>query len=189
MIQDECVRTIMRLSKAHYFADFVVYPPAAGVLMAIALRPPSSLSLMQSLVALLAGLAAWTLVEYAAHRFVLHEVRFLAKMHEMHHKDPTGFVGTPTWVSFTMICAGALLPLWWEIGLDLASAFTAGIMVGYVWYVGVHHVVHHWRTHPGSYLYRLKHRHALHHHMRQPCNFGVSTALWDHVFGTAFVGR
>lgn len=179
----------MRLSKRGYFADFVVYPPAAAALMAAALRPGSALSWTESLVAPLTGLAVWTLVEYVTHRFILHEVRYVAEMHEMHHEDPTGFVGTPTWLSLGMICCGALLPLWWETGLGLASGVTAGMMVGYVWYVGVHHVVHHWRIGPDGYLYRLKRRHALHHHARQPCNFGVSTGFWDRVFGTAFTGR
>ncbi len=107
----------------------------------------------------------------------------------MHHDQPTGFVGTPTWLSLGMICCGALLPLWWETGFHLASGITAGLMLGYLWYASVHHLVHHWPIRQGTLLYRLKRRHALHHHARQPCNFGVSTAFWDRVFGTAFVGR
>lgn len=179
----------MRLSKSSYFADFVVYPPSAGVLIAAALWPGSRLSWTASVLAVLTGLAVWTLVEYITHRFILHEVRYLAAMHELHHDDPNGFVGTPTWLSLGLICCGALLPLWWETGLHLASGVTAGMMVGYLWYVGVHHAVHHWRIDADSPLYRLKRRHALHHHARQPCNFGVTTGFWDRVFGTAFAGR
>jgi sterol desaturase/sphingolipid hydroxylase (fatty acid hydroxylase superfamily) len=93
-------------------------------------------------------------------------------------------VGTPTWLSLAAICAGALFPLWWEIGFDFASGTTAGLMLGYIWYVAVHHVLHHWRIHPGSYLYHWKRRHALHHYARHPCNFGVTTQIWDRVFGT-----
>jgi sterol desaturase/sphingolipid hydroxylase (fatty acid hydroxylase superfamily) len=98
-------------------------------------------------------------------------------------------VGTPTSLSLAAICAGALFPLWWEIGFDLASGTTAGLMLGYVWYVAVHHVLHHWRIYPGSYLYHWKRRHALHHYARQPCNFGVTTLFWDRVFGTAYGAR
>ncbi len=72
---------------------------------------------------------------------------------------------------------------------DFASGITAGLMLGYVWYGGVHHVLHHWRVRPGSYLYRLKRRHALHHYARHSCNFGVTTQFWDRVFGTAHPGR
>jgi len=179
----------MRLSKAGYFADFVIYPPVAAALMVAALRPHSSQSWTQVSTACVVGLAAWTLLEYVIHRFVLHDVRFFAELHDMHHEDPAGFVGTPTWLSLAMIGCGGLLPLWWEAGFPVASGFTAGLMLGYLWYISAHHVIHHWRVEQGSYLYRLKRRHALHHHARQGCNFGVTTAFWDRVFGTAFPGR
>jgi sterol desaturase/sphingolipid hydroxylase (fatty acid hydroxylase superfamily) len=179
----------MRLSKGGYFADFVVYPPVAVMLMATAVRPGSPLSWRESILVCVAGVAVWTLLEYIIHRVVLHEVRYFATMHEMHHDDPGDFVGTPTWLSLGMICSGALLPLWWETGFALASAFTAGLMLGYLWYVGVHYMIHHWRIEPGTYLYRRKRHHALHHHAQLECNFGVTTSFWDRVFGTRFAGR
>ena len=182
-------RRVMRLSKASYFADFVVYPPIVVTLMIAALWREPPRSWIEASFACLAGIAVWTFLEYVIHRVVLHEVRFFAEMHDMHHDQPTGFVGTPTWLSLGMICCGALLPLWWETGFHLASGITAGLMLGYLWYASVHHLVHHWPIQQGTLLYRLKRRHALHHHARQPCNFGVSTAFWDRVFGTAFVGR
>ena len=116
----------MRLSKASYFADFFVYPPAVALLMVAALWLGAPGSWKESLIACLAGIAVWTLLEYLIHRFVLHEVRYFAQMHDMHHADPAGFVGTPTWLSMCMICCGALLPLWWEAGLGRASGITAG---------------------------------------------------------------
>jgi sterol desaturase/sphingolipid hydroxylase (fatty acid hydroxylase superfamily) len=179
----------MRLSKGGYFADFVVYPPVAVMLITTAVRPGSPLSWREAMLVCAAGIAVWTLLEYLIHRVVLHEVRYFATMHEMHHDDPGDFVGTPTWLSLGMICSGALLPLWWEIGLHLASVFTAGLMLGYLWYVGVHYAIHHWRIEPGTYLYRRKRHHALHHHAQLECNFGVTSCFWDRVFATRFAGR
>jgi sterol desaturase/sphingolipid hydroxylase (fatty acid hydroxylase superfamily) len=179
----------MRLSRSGYFADFVVYPPVATMLIVAAMRPGSLVSWREAVVACAAGVVVWTLLEYIIHRVVLHEVRYFAMMHEMHHDDPGGFVGTPTWLSLSMICSGALLPLWWETGFDLASSFTAGLMGGYLWYVTVHHVIHHWRIEPGTYLYRLKHHHGLHHHAPVACNFGVTNSFWDRLFGTTFAAR
>jgi sterol desaturase/sphingolipid hydroxylase (fatty acid hydroxylase superfamily) len=179
----------MRLSKRGYFADFVVYPPAVMALAVAATWPGSTLSWRGFVCVFGAGIAAWTLLEYFIHRVVLHEVRYFAIMHEMHHDDPGGFVGTPTWLSLGMFFSGALLPLWWETGFDLASDFTAGLILGYLWYVGVHYVIHHWRIEPGTYLYRLKRDHALHHHARLGCNFGVTTSFWDRVFATTFAIR
>lgn len=69
----------------------------------------------------------------------------------------------------------------------MATAATAGIMLGYLWYVSVHHALHHWRMEHASYLYTLKRRHALHHHGAETCNFGVTTGFWDRLFRTSAV--
>ena len=72
---------------------------------------------------------------------------------------------------------------------DLGTAATAGLVSGYLWYVFVHYATHHWRLRRGSYLYRARLRHARHHHLSHSGNFGVTTSVWDHVFGTALEAR
>jgi hypothetical protein len=42
------------------------------------------------------GLLTWTIVEYGVHRFVLHSVEAVARLHEQHHATPGAYVGTPT---------------------------------------------------------------------------------------------
>ena len=64
-------------------------------------------------------------------------------------------------------------------------------MLGYLAYVGVHYALHHvnslgptWL--PASlrvWLRNLIRAHAVHHHQTQ-YNFGVTTTIWDRVFGT-----
>jgi len=66
----------MRLSKASYFADFVVYPPIVVTLMIAALWREPPRSWIEASFACLAGIAVWTFLEYVIHRVVLHEVRF-----------------------------------------------------------------------------------------------------------------
>jgi sterol desaturase/sphingolipid hydroxylase (fatty acid hydroxylase superfamily) len=174
----------MQLSKAGYYADFVVYPALIAGLVSFEVaqarpwRPLSSLSLC------LVGIMIWTLFEYLLHRFVLHEVPILDELHEAHHADPTSLNGTPSWLSLTVGVVGILLPLWWAFGFEHASAITTGLMIGYLAYISVHHISHHWRLRPDSWLYRLKHRHARHHFSKRPGNFGVTTSVWDLVFGT-----
>jgi hypothetical protein len=51
---------------------------------------------------------------------------------------------------------------------------------GYAWYLFVHHCAHHSRKHSRFPL--LKHHRS--HHKFATRNYGVSTTLWDHVFGT-----
>jgi hypothetical protein len=94
---------------------------------------------------------------------------------------PTAMIGTPTWLTAALICGCTLLPLWWIIGFNLAIGLTGGLIFGYLWYVLVHHAVHHWRTRPGTYLHRAKRRHAEHHLAVLSCHFGVKTGYWDRI--------
>jgi sterol desaturase/sphingolipid hydroxylase (fatty acid hydroxylase superfamily) len=179
----------MHLSRAGYYADFVVYPFLVMVLSAIALGRTAPHAWVEWFGAFVLGVAIWTLSEYVFHRFLLHDVPYFARMHNEHHAEPTGFVGTPTWLSFAVIIGGILLPLWWSTNFDFASGLTTGFSGGYLWYVSIHHAVHHWRIKEGTYLFHAKRRHALHHFARQSCNFGVTSGFWDRVFGTVFETR
>ncbi len=178
----------MQLSKCGYYADFVVYPLVILTLLAFEIYQPGASRYWALGGFVLAGVGVWTLFEYLLHRYVLHRVPILHDMHEAHHADPSAFVGTPSWLSLLLFAIGALLPAWWGLGSERASAFTAGMMFGYLCYVGVHHITHHWRLQPGTFLYRLKHRHARHHFAKIPGNFGVTTPFWDMVFGTDLNG-
>ncbi|MGE5089462.1 MAG: sterol desaturase family protein [Candidatus Levyibacteriota bacterium] len=175
----------MRLSRVGYFADFVVYPALLAALSWQALRHARPLQREDWLLAFAAGLGLWTLLEYALHRYVLHHAPPFRRLHALHHAHPAALIGTPSWLSVALIGGLVFLPLLRELPADLANGATAGVMLGYLWYVGVHHATHHRRARPGSYLYRAKQRHALHHHAARGCNFGVTTVLWDIVFGSA----
>jgi sterol desaturase/sphingolipid hydroxylase (fatty acid hydroxylase superfamily) len=179
----------MRLSRLGYYADFVVYPFLVLALMATALSRAAPYGWAEWAGACVVGFATWTFAEYIFHRFILHDFPFFSGLHDAHHADPTGLVGTPTWFSVAFIVFGILLPLWWGTNFDFASGLTTGFMVGYLWYVGIHHAVHHFEIKPGTMLFRAKRRHALHHFARQSCNFGVTSGFWDRVFGTSFETR
>ena len=173
----------MRLSRAGYLADFYVYPCVAAVLGALAIVPaPRHWSALGG--AFVAGLAAWTLLEYLMHRWVLHRGPWIRNHHEAHHRDPKAFVGTPTWLSLVAILVVVMLPSALASGQAIGSSFTAGLALGYLWYGAMHYAAHHGHASPGSYLHRLKRRHALHHHSDAGGNFGVTTLFWDRVFGT-----
>jgi sterol desaturase/sphingolipid hydroxylase (fatty acid hydroxylase superfamily) len=175
----------MRLTKVGYYADFFVYPAMLLTLAVPALHDAPTVARLTWALAALVGFAAWSLLEFIAHRFLLHRVPPFRGWHALHHADPRALIGTPTWFSFAAIVIGVLAPLWWEAGFALASGFTAGLSLGYLWYVGVHHAVHRWRAQQGSYLHRAKIRHAWHHGPGASCNFGVTTACWDVIFGSA----
>ncbi len=173
----------MQLSKTGYYADFVVYPLLAVVLSWEGLRHAPSHDGWEWLFACSGGVIVWTLLEYVLHRHVLHRLQPFQRLHDLHHARSTDLIGTPTWLSLCVF-AGLALVLWHGIEAILASGLTVGLILGYLWYVAVHHAVHHVKARRGSWLHRAKQRHALHHHSQHPCNFGVTTGLWDIAFGS-----
>jgi sterol desaturase/sphingolipid hydroxylase (fatty acid hydroxylase superfamily) len=176
----------MRLSKTVYFGDFFIY---AAIILALAidvwLRGQWSVRL-QWLGEFAIGIAAWTLLEYVLHRWVLHRVPIIAPMHEAHHRSPRDLLGTPTVVTLAMLWILFFLPTWWGFSFTAASGVTAGGMMGYLWYGILHHVAHHGRpVLVARWASGCVRRHLRHHYAKRPVNFGFTTAFWDHFFGTA----
>ncbi|MFL5004620.1 MAG: sterol desaturase family protein [Microvirga sp.] len=178
----------MHLSRGAYYADFFVLPIVG---LALAGGSLFRANLVQSLIwgiICLSGVVTWTLLEYVLHRYVLHHVPGFEQMHDAHHADPLASVGAPIWVTLPMLCLCGLLPLWWPVGFLQASGLTTGLVLGYLWYITVHHASHRWHPDHRSYFYRRKRCHAQHHASQDGWNFGVTTSLWDHIFGTAKAG-
>ncbi len=176
----------MRLSKTAYYADFYVY---AAVVLALAiyvlLSGPWHLRLLW-LGDFAIGAAVWTLLEYVLHRWVLHRVPLIAPLHDAHHRAPRELRGTPTWVTLAIIWIVFFLPAWSIWSVTVASGLTAGVMTGYWWYGILHHVSHHGRPALlAAWMSKCVRRHLRHHYAKRPVNFGFTTALWDHLFGTA----
>ena len=180
----------MRPSKLTYYADFVVYPPVIVGLAAAGLAHGAWRNAAEWLLAEVAGFIVWTLLEYVLHRSVLHNKTHFAPMHGEHHAAPLAYLGTPAWVSVSVLCAGFLLPVWWWLGFDVADGLTVGVMLGYWWYGVVHHIIHHWANDSSpSYFNDLRAWHMRHHYSPKSGNFGVTTSVWDRVFGTAIRAR
>ena len=171
-----------------YYADFYVYPLllAALAVASFSVSPPASPPIWIG--AVFAGLLLWTLVEYVIHRLVLHKVAYFRDLHEQHHQDPAALIGTPTWISLSLLFFVVFLPAWVVLGPALGCGFTFGMTAGYFAYGFAHYGLHHWRLAPGHPLYSWKRAHALHHFRHDEGNFGVTTLFWDHVFGTALKG-
>jgi sterol desaturase/sphingolipid hydroxylase (fatty acid hydroxylase superfamily) len=149
-----------------YFGEMLAASSLAIVLLAIS---PFGMSYDAAL--LVAGVVTWSLAEYVVHRFVLHGL--VPTQHGLHHADPDA----------------AVLNIFWQIWACFAliyliagGVFLAGGLFAYSWYLFVHHCAHHG---PDRSLLRLLKHHRSHHHFATR-NYGVSTTLWDHVFGTMF---
>jgi sterol desaturase/sphingolipid hydroxylase (fatty acid hydroxylase superfamily) len=168
------LHALFRLSKREYFADFLITPPITAVLLALSvLHGFSALWLVEFAI----GVAAWTLYEYAVHRWLLHRVWLFRDLHNLHHAIQKDYIATHP-VATVALYAG----FWLAFGASY-SAMAVGFSVGYVVYSFMHTAFHHARITAGNPLFGLKRRHALHHAFDDK-NYGVSTSLWDRAFGT-----
>lgn len=179
-------------SRAAYRADFAIYGVASMMLgLTLAVAHPSGTAgalLLWSL----AGAAIWSPVEYLLHRFVLHGLPPFARWHAEHHQRPTALIALPTPLSAALFATLAALPAWWLMGAWPATALVFGLITGYLLYGLIHHAMHHavpggraW----GGWLVARRRWHAQHHAAvpegAARRHFGVTSSLWDRVFGTA----
>lgn len=175
----------MRLSKTAYHADFVIYALIVGVLCVGAASNTNWVPRIHWLAAFAAAATCWTLLEYLLHGFVLHRIPVFAAMHAVHHDSPRAYVGTPTWFSLGVIWLVVFVPAWRGVSFNVASGMTAGVMMGFLWYGVVHHVIHFRRPRfLAAWMPAARHWHLRHHYATRRGNFGVTTPLWDYVFGT-----
>ena len=64
-------------------------------------------------------------------------------------------------------------------------AFFPGFILGYLVYGSMHYAIHTWHP-PFKWMKAIWRNHHLHHYKSDEKGFGVSTHLWDKVFGTEF---
>jgi sterol desaturase/sphingolipid hydroxylase (fatty acid hydroxylase superfamily) len=130
---------------------------------------------------LAAGLLG-SLVEYLAHRFYLHARRRtrVVRRHRMHHKT---YVRYSLLSEFFGFFPAAVPFLWLGFlgGRTTGVAFAAG-GAGYVLLVAACHKLSHQA--PRWLFWLNPNLHALHHDRHPRCNYGITTSLWDRVFGT-----
>ena len=164
-------------------ADFAVQGMACVLLAGalVAWEPGDAFPRTGSLI--LAGLAAWTALEYGLHRFVLHGVQPFRGWHAEHHRRPAALIGTPTIVSAGLVAVFVFLPAAMLGGWLNAVAFTLGVSTGYLAYSVTHHALHHWHFR-GAWFATRRRAHARHHGASLPGSYGVTTAWWDWVFGS-----
>ena len=173
-------------TKIGYYAELLVYPVVVSGLLLYGLDHSGFALHLRWWIAAACGAMLWTLVEYLVHRFVYHKVPVLRDLHGMHHSRPADLIGAPIWVSIVSFSSFfLLLALLWDI--EIAGGTTGGLIVGYVSYLLVHEAVHRWQLDEKSWMRNLRLRHLRHHHHPVPGNFGVTTGIWDRIFGTAIV--
>lgn len=177
-------------SRTHWSVVPILYVPASAILGWHA-RVGVGLGVVTIAALFVSGFAIWSLTEYWLHRTLFHWVPNVAFgerlhfwLHGVHHtwpRDKYRLVMPPA-VSITLFFA--FLGLFHLLlGGRLVWPFHAGFVAGYMTYDITHYYLHH-RSPKSRYGILLKKHHMLHHFKTPDARFGVSSMVWDHVFGT-----
>lgn len=176
-------------SHIHPLTPLVVWGPVSGWL--IWRGHHAGLGLLDLAAVGVLALFVWSLSEYVLHRFVFHfkpkgelleRLHFI--MHGIHHADPVD----PTRLVMPPPVALALSALLYPffrllLGPVWIDPFFGFFLVGYLCYDYTHYAVHHFRPRT-RWGQRLKQNHMIHHYVNSEVRWGVSSPIWDWVFGT-----
>lgn len=133
----------------------------------------------------LSGIFVWTLKEYLIHRYLFHipAKRFQYIIHGIHHqfpKDKQRLLMPPVPGLLIIVF---LFSFWYFIIGEFVYVFLSGILTGYLGYTFIHYIVHAYKPIKGVkflWSHHLKHHNPKYEHQA----FGVSSPLWDYIFGT-----
>jgi sterol desaturase/sphingolipid hydroxylase (fatty acid hydroxylase superfamily) len=153
----------------------VVVVLSAGSLRLGTITPPEAAT------SCAAGLLLWTVLEYLMHRFAFHGFA----PHYEHHREPAN----PTYIlaPWRLSLGGGGL-VWLLLRAitgsgTQASLVTAGVLTGFLGYELLHLRIH--SRHKGGRLLRALRKYHFHHHFADDrvC-YGVTSPVWDVVFGS-----
>jgi 4-hydroxysphinganine ceramide fatty acyl 2-hydroxylase len=183
------------LSKVHYFVPIIIFVPV--IIFFTYKSFQASLGFLLFFELTMLGLFVWTFVEYIMHRFVFHymppdkpwAMRLHFIFHGVHHDYPSDAkrlvlppsVSIPLATGFYFLF-DAILPAHYVYG------FFPGFIFGYLVYDISHYAIHHFNF-KGSIWKKIKQHHMLHHYQDPGKGYGVSSPLWDKIFGSDFIKK
>lgn len=179
------------LTKTHPLVIWGIYLPVIVYMLYFSMERMGE-SFSTTALLFIAGMLSWTLFEYIMHRFIFHLVpegergkKISYVLHGNHHHYPRDrqrlfMPPVPSIILATVIFALLYLAL-----RDNVFMFFPGFMLGYLMYGTMHYAIHAWNP-PFKWMKPLWRNHHLHHYKNEHQGFGVSTTLWDRLFGTMF---
>jgi sterol desaturase/sphingolipid hydroxylase (fatty acid hydroxylase superfamily) len=178
-----------KLSRTHISVPLTIFFSYAAILLYWSITH-TSLSPWATIGMFVLGVISFTWVEYNVHRYVFHMQTYTKlreklqyTMHGVHHEFPKDKdrLAMPPLLSVTI--ATILLLLFRLILGDLVFSFLPGFLVGYAYYLSIHYMVHAFQP-PKNFLKILWVNHSMHHYKHGELIFGVSSPLWDYIYGT-----
>jgi len=181
---------------SHPWMPMALYLPIGALLVWFA-QTSEPRSLVSTGLWVMGGVFLWSFVEYLLHRFVFHwtEVKepwrnLASGLHMQHHRtaDTADLILAPPLVSmfFGTFIFGVFAVLTWS--LTRAALLETGLFIGYLAYEWVHFMSHRFKPKSAVGKY-LKHYHLRHHFKDPHHSYGVTSPLWDYVFGSTYSNK
>ncbi len=173
------------------FTPFYFYTLLASGL-GVAAMISETRSLTSILFLCLTGVLTWGLIEYWLHRLVFHfdaqgekGRKFVYAIHLSHHANPKTMDDLFARLRLSLPLALCYCSLAWALMRSWQATvyLFIGLTAGYFSYEFLHYQAHH--RAPSLRLFRyLKKYHLLHHHQTSALRFGVTSPVFDYLFGT-----
>jgi 4-hydroxysphinganine ceramide fatty acyl 2-hydroxylase len=183
------------LSKVHFLVPVFIFVPVIIYFIYGAFQ--NNIGIVTFIEMFITGLIVWTLVEYVMHRFLFHYMppdkpwaqRLHFIFHGVHHDYPSDAkrlvlppsVSIPLALAFYLMF-NAILPVNYIYG------FFPAFLIGYLFYDESHYAIHHFNF-KGKIWKKIKQHHMLHHYSDPAKGYGVSSPLWDKIFGSDFINK
>lgn len=178
-----------KLTHTNSFLPISLYAGLAVIFLGYSLFA-SELPVTKVLLLFIAGFISFTLVEYIVHKYAYHmddstpgRAKLQYTLHGVHHEDPKDKSRLAMPVPMGLILASLFFFIFYMIMDYNAIAFFPGFVLGNSAYLFIHYAVHAYPP-PKNFLKQLWFNHSIHHYMDHNKCYGVTSPLWDYVFGT-----
>lgn len=184
------------LTKTHPLVIWGIYIPLIFFMLYFS-ASQLAFTIIQISLTFLSGMIFWSLFEYMIHRFVFHFFaeserarKIVYVIHGNHHEYPRDKERLFMPPVPSLLLSSSVFSLMYFVGYLFGVsayifAFFPGFVLGYLMYGTMHFAIHAWNP-PFKWMKPLWRNHHLHHYKNEELGFGVSSTLWDHVFGTMF---
>lgn len=139
------------------------------------------------ILSLISGVLLWTLVEYFLHRFAGHEAKrtnFFKTEHVQHHAKFNYFAPITKKV-FLLAVLFVLFSVLGSLIFPLLNVLL--FLLGFLGMACIYELTHfrYHSKHPVAKVFIVLRKHHFYHHFHNPkVNYGVTSRIWDRVFGT-----
>jgi len=187
LFENKILEKLTRTHIAIPISFFIIY---SGALLYYSIAVVGTLTALETTGLFVVGFLVFSLVEYTMHRFLFHigtktkkREQFQYTLHGVHHEFPKDKerLAMPPIMSITI--ATVLLFLFKLVLNIKVFAFLPGFLVGYAGYLFMHYILHTFKAPKGMFNF-LWANHAVHHYKDQTKAYGVTTPIWDYVFGS-----